>query len=98
MVKVNIQRFDGIKTYTSTYEIPIDTAGYSVMDLLDYIYQNLDNTLAYYRHSICNQGICARCMLKVDGTPVLACMHRPSGAEITLAPRTGKVIRDLVSE
>ena len=97
-MRVHIQRFDGAEQYVSTYDIPIDTTGYSVMDLLDYIYRNLDSTLAYYRHSVCNQGICARCVLKVDGAPVLACMHRPTKQEISLAPRTDKVLRDLVSE
>ena len=31
--------------------------GMTVMDLLDYISQNIDPSLGYYRHSVCNHGV-----------------------------------------
>ena len=51
-----------------TYEVPLPADGScSVMDVLDYIYEHLDGTLAYYRHSVCNQGICGRCGVRANG-------------------------------
>ena len=38
------------------YRVPFEE-GMSAMDVLDYIYQNLDSTLAYYDHAGCSLGI-----------------------------------------
>ena len=47
-MRVEIKRNKDI----SVYEVPV-VQGMKVMDVLDYIYANLDHTLAYYRHSSC---------------------------------------------
>lgn len=93
-MKVEIVKSDS----TQTYEVPVLSETMTVMDILDYIYHNLDHTLAYYRHSSCNQAICGRCLVKMNGENVLACAKRvdPAAKSIKLSPAPGKVIRDLV--
>lgn len=76
------------------------TGGMTVMDLLDYISQNIDPSLGYYRHSVCNHGVCGRCLLRVNGKPVLACTARVRdyGGELLLQPAEGaRPVRDLVT-
>jgi succinate dehydrogenase/fumarate reductase-like Fe-S protein len=80
-----------------TYSVPaID--GLTVMDALDYVYEHLDGSLAYYDHAACKQSICARCTLLVNGKPILACNAVVSGdTKVEPLPRT-RVVRDLVYE
>jgi len=95
-MKVTIQRGDRLQSY----EVPVLAESMTVMNVLDYIYQNLDHTLAYYRHSSCCQAACGRCVVNMDGAPVLACAKEvpPETAELFLTPARGRVIRDLVVE
>lgn len=81
-----------------TYEVPSSDKPVTVMDVLDYIYLKLDHTLAYYRHSSCNQGVCGRCGVKLNGKTVLACgaIVEPGTEKICLSPAHGNVVRDLV--
>ncbi|NLM44052.1 MAG: hypothetical protein GX201_08585, partial [Clostridiales bacterium] len=46
----------------------------------------------------CNQAICGRCLVKMDGKPVLACAKRvdTTAESIRLSPASDKVVRDLV--
>jgi succinate dehydrogenase/fumarate reductase-like Fe-S protein len=70
----------------------------SAMDALDYIYQNLDGTLAYYDHAGCSLGICARCTGKINGKAGLFCQTLVEG-DICLEPTSPtRVVRDLVTE
>ena len=66
----------------SVYKIEDGVAGgMTVMDLLDYISQNIDPSLGYYRHSVCNHGVCGR----------------DYGGDLLLQPAEGaQAIRDLV--
>lgn len=93
-MKVMVQRSTGLQTY----EVPSFSDSMTVMSVLDYIYQNLDHSLAYYRHSSCCQAACGRCLVKLNGTPVLACAKEIplNTEEITLAPAGDHVVRDLV--
>ena len=93
-MKVEIQKSGGVRSY----EVPALSETMTVMDVLDYIYHNLDHTLAYFRHSSCNQAICGRCLVNMDGKPVLACAKNvnPSAELIRLSPAPGRVVRDLV--
>ena len=78
-----------------TYTVPF-VAGMSAMDALDYIYQNLDGSIAYYDHAACALGACGRCTGKVNGKPGLLC-RIPVEGDIRIEPVTeSKVIRDLV--
>ena len=44
----------------------------SVLDVLRYIYENLDSTFAY--RWACTKGRCRGCVVLVNGKPELACM------------------------
>jgi succinate dehydrogenase/fumarate reductase-like Fe-S protein len=79
------------------YQVPFEE-GMTAMDVLDYIYQNLDGTLAYYDHAGCALGICARCNCKVDGKATLFCQFLVSG-DLTIDPISpARVLKDLVCE
>lgn len=79
------------------YEVPLEE-GMSAMDVLDYIYQNLDGTLAYYDHAGCGLGICGRCTGRVNGKAGLFCQV-PVAGDVTLEPvSASRVLKDLVCE
>jgi len=71
-VEFKVHRFDpqSKKRYVSTYKVPI-RRGTSVLEALQYIRDNLDETLAF-RHS-CRMGICGSCGMNINGKPMLAC-------------------------
>lgn len=95
-MKVSIQRSTGLQTY----EVPPFAETMTVMAILDYIYQNLDHSLAYYRHSSCCQAACGRCRVRLNGVSVLACAKEvlPDTQEIVLTPASDRIVRDLVIE
>ena len=79
------------------FEVPL-TEGMSVLGALDYIYENLDATLAYYDHAACAQGICKTCLAKIDGKGGLLCQTLLKG-DVTVEPAGRfKVVRDLVTD
>ncbi|MGN6710873.1 2Fe-2S iron-sulfur cluster-binding protein [Anaerocolumna jejuensis] len=97
-MKILIARSD--REEYKEYQVEVKSGETTVMDILDDIYENLDHTLAYYKHSTCNQGICGRCAVKLNGRTVLACMEKVDSSQdtITIEPKNGKVVRDLVTE
>lgn len=97
-MKILIARSD--REEYEEYQVEVKDNETTVMDILDEIYENLDHTLAYYKHSTCNQGICGRCAVKLNGRTVLACMEKVDSSldTITIEPKNGKVVRDLVTE
>lgn len=99
-VEIRVHRFDPAADksgHYQTYEIPL-VQGMSVMDALDYIYENLDGSLAYYDHAACNQGICRRCLVRINGETGLMCQTLVTG-DITLDPLPRfDVVRDLVTK
>lgn len=85
--------------YFQEYDVPVNKEEkWTVMDVLHYIALNLDSSLSYYRHSICNQGICARCLIKVNGKVKLACVYKVVEDELILEPGSGKLVKDLVTK
>lgn len=70
----------------------------TAMDILRYIYENLDQTLSFYNHSACNHGICGRCAVKINGKVRLACTYVIDSDEIIIEPKNNKVVKDLVVE
>jgi len=98
MIQVKIFRFDPSvdkEPGYQTYQVPFEK-GMSAMTALDYIYQNLDSTLAYYDHAGCDLGICARCMGKINGKPGLFC-QTVIEEDVMLEPITkSRVLKDLV--
>ncbi len=75
------------------YEVPYDKQK-TVLDALEYIYENLDRSLAF--REACKSGYCGICTLKVNGKSCLACTTYMS-KKMRIEPISGrKVIRDLV--
>jgi succinate dehydrogenase/fumarate reductase iron-sulfur protein len=97
-ILVKIQRFDPSREQTPRYQeyaVPL-VFGMSVMNILDFIYENLDESLAYY--SNCHRGLCGRCGMLVNGKAKLACAELVTD-DLILEPLTRRrVIRDLVVE
>ena len=100
-MNVIIKRTDENKgNFTSTYTIDRkDIEGKTIQDLLVYISENYDKSLAYHSHSVCNRGICMRCIINVDGKDLIACTTKvPDKDQITLGPASKiEIIRDLVT-
>jgi len=83
--------------YYNDYAVPI-VPGDSAMDILDYIYQNLDGTLAYYDHAGCSLGICGRCTGRINGKPGLFCQTFVED-DVTLEPlKRDGIVKDLICE
>jgi len=77
------------------YEIPIGDR-MSVFSVLDYIRDNYDRSLAFYKS--CRIGRCSGCIVEIDGKNKLACTT-PAKNDMKIGPAKGhEVIRDLVTE
>jgi succinate dehydrogenase/fumarate reductase-like Fe-S protein len=98
LIRVKVFRFDPTvdkEPRYQTYAVPLEK-GMSAMTALDYIYKNLDGTIAYYDHAACDLGICARCTGIINGKPGLLCQTVLQG-DVTLEPTSKiKVVKDLV--
>jgi succinate dehydrogenase/fumarate reductase-like Fe-S protein len=99
VVKVNIERYDpeNKRSYISSYGVPRGSK-LRVLDFLNYIFEEVDPSLAYRRH-LCKAKMCNGCLMMVNGKPGLVCWEIvPAGQhEITLSPLKGKtVLKDLV--
>ncbi len=100
-MNIKIYRFDpqvDKEPHYDTFSLPFKVGeGYTVLDMLNYVYHNLDTSLSYFSHSLCNQRICARCAVKVNGSVRLACHHVPEEEEVVVEPKNNKVVKDLVT-
>jgi hypothetical protein len=98
-ITVKVFRFEpGVdrQPYYKSYEVPL-AENMSAMNALDYIYQNLDSTLAYYDHAGCSLGICKRCGGRINGKPALLC-QTPLEGDTTIEPVSkDSVLKDLVA-
>ena len=95
-IQIRIQRFDpnvDQKPYISTYTIP-HMMSMNVLDAFDYIFENIDSSLAYFKHVECHQGVCKRCGVKVNGKPSLACATSVED-KMEITPINNNIIRDL---
>jgi succinate dehydrogenase/fumarate reductase iron-sulfur protein len=99
-IKTRVFRFNpdqDKEPFVQEYNVPWEP-GMTAMDALDYIYQNVDGTLAYYDHAACKLGICARCTGRVNGKPGLLCQIEVSD-KMVIEPVSNKhIVRDLVCE
>jgi len=99
-VTIKIFRFDPTvdkEPQYQEYAVPL-TPGMSAMNALDYIYQNLDGTLAYYDHAGCDLGICARCTGKINGKGGLFCQTLIDGDTCLEPVSPSNVLKDLVTK
>ena len=98
LISVKVFRFDPSidkKPQIKEYRVPFEP-GMSAMNALDYVYQNLDSSIAYYDHAGCCLGICGRCTGKVNGKSGLLCQTAVEGDIVVEPGNTAGVIRDLV--
>jgi len=97
-INVRISRFDpkvDSASHYQTYEVPFQPR-MTVMDVLDYIYENVDPTIAYHSHTSCHRRVCTRCNVAINNKPGLSC-HTEVTGDLTIDPLPRlKVIRDLV--
>lgn len=99
VISAKVYRFNPRKDQKAryeTYEIPYKD-GLSVMNVLQYIYENIDPTLSHYYS--CRIGRCGGCHMFVNGRAVQSCCTRASEEMIIEPPyHIGlKVIKDLIA-
>ena len=76
------------------YEVPF-VPGRSVTGTLWLINELHDGSLAY--RVSCHRGICASCIMRINGKQRLGCVTEVTG-DLELEPALGTVIKDLVIE
>jgi succinate dehydrogenase/fumarate reductase iron-sulfur protein len=93
---VKIYRFDpdfDEKPQYKKYSIPYEE-GLSVLNVLKYIYQEIDHSIAFY--SSCRIGKCNGCLMTVNGKPKRACTT-PAKKNMVIEPlKNHEIIKDLV--
>ena len=80
--------------YWEEFDVPL-SPGESVTGLLWSVNELCDGTLAY--RVSCHRGICASCIMKINGKQRLGCVTEVTG-DLVLEPGIGQVIKDLVIE
>jgi succinate dehydrogenase/fumarate reductase iron-sulfur protein len=96
MIQVTIERFDpeaDRSPHTQVYRVPLE-AGMSVLNVLNWIYENRDPSLAFYDN--CDRGVCGRCTMTVNGRSALSCTTLVKGDLLLQPLRRRRVIRDLM--
>jgi len=92
---VTLYRFDSkidTKPHYTKFTVPYKDS--TVINVLTYIHENLDSTLAFRK--ACNKGICRCCIIQVNGKPVMPCMEQAS-KYMKIGPHPKfEVIKDLV--
>jgi fumarate reductase iron-sulfur subunit len=97
-IKLQISRFvpgRDAQPYLQGFEVP-SVAGMSVMQALDYIFEHMDSSLAYYSHSACSQGICGQCSVLINGKTGLLCQTPVEDGMVLAVRERAKIIKDLV--
>ncbi len=97
-VTVRIKRYDpsnGVEPHWCEYVVPRSRA-LRVLDVLEYIQEELDPTLGYRPH-MCRDLVCGGCWVQVNGHKRMSCGTPLAGMDtIMLEPiKTHAVIRDL---
>lgn len=83
-----------------TYHVPTKECGPMVLDVLIYIKNNIDSSLAFRRS--CREGVCGSCAMNIGGHNTIACTKgwdEIAGPVITIAPLPHQpVIKDLIPD
>lgn len=99
MVIATILRYnpESGEAYYQRYELQNQGKG-TIQEIIRSIYTELDQTLAFRDYN-CFQGVCACCMVKLNGKNIKSCSTFVNdGDEITIGPiNQGKIIKDLVT-
>lgn len=87
------------KPYYQDYTINV-IPGMTILDGLNYIRENMDNTLSW--RVSCRMGVCGSCAMMVNGKPMLACNNQilnVTDTILALAPLVNfDIIKDLVPD
>ena len=101
-VRLKVRRYnpavDGAP-YTQDYVVPLTEEKMSLLQALETVYREQDDTLAFRRYC-CGVQFCNSCMMSIDGRRAHACLHiLEPGTEVQVAPLPGRrVLRDLIVE
>ena len=81
----------------AAYSVPLRSEKMNLLQALEVIYQNQDESLAFRRYS-CGIQFCNSCLMMINGKPSHACLTIvEAGAEYVVAPLKGKqVLMDLI--
>jgi len=95
LATVRLFRFDPEVDAEPRYdEFKVPYQGRTVLDVLRYIYENLDSTFAF--RWACKKRFCRCCIISVNDQPALSCMA-PAQKEMKLDPHPKfTLIKDLV--
>jgi len=95
LAEVELFRLDPARDDAPRYQnVRTPYEGFTVLDVLRYIYENIDSTLAF--RWACTAGCCRSCAVLVNGKPVLACM-KSAERKMKIEPHPKFVIlKDLV--
>lgn len=97
-IHVTIRRSGPEGSHLQQYTVPVAEGEIlSVLNVLEYIYRELDPTLAFFDHAACRQAACGKCMVKLDGAVKLACKEIAHDGML-LEPYSARVVRDLLCE
>ncbi len=85
--------------YDQTYVVPLDKEKINLLQALEYIYREQDDSLTFRRYC-CGLHYCNSCMMLLNGRKVHACLTVVEpGSELDVGPLPGRrVLRDLISE
>ncbi len=82
------------------YHVDMDKCGPMVLDVLIYIKNEIDSTLAFRRS--CREGVCGSCAMNIGGQNTIACTKgwdEIAGPHITIAPLPSQpVVKDLIPD
>ncbi len=92
---VKLYRFDPeVDTAPRYDEFHVPYSGRTVLDVLRYIYENLDSTFAF--RWACTKICCRCCAVSVNEKPVLSC-GEPASKNMKIEPHPKfKVLKDLI--
>ena len=95
-IKVKVRRFDPSTDNESSiqeYVVPVEE-GMSVANVLDWIADNDDPSLAFY--SSCRTGKCKACLIRINGEANMVCTEMVTGDLELEAIDSTRIIKDLV--
>ncbi len=95
LAQVRLFRFDpGLDNHPWYQDFEAPYEGRSVLDTLQYIYENLDSSFAF--RWACQQGCCRGCVMLVNGTPVFACRKSAEKVMVIEPHPKFEILKDLV--
>ncbi len=94
-ITVRVRRGTRNESYLDSFRVPL-TRGQSVLGALQYIYDNLDPTLAFA--GSCRIGMCVSCMVRVNGKVVRGCTTLAESDLLVEPAKHSAIVRDLITE